>query len=107
MNDLEKNSKLEDFIQNKIKKSLKRFNNIIKKVEVRLTDENGPKGGDDKSCMIYIKTDQFAEIVVNSTRSDSYASVSNTVIRAKRTIARRLKQSRSYDKTFRNTELIY
>ena len=107
MNDIENNSKLRSFIKDKINISLKRFDYLIKKIEVRITDENGPKGGDDKSCMIYIKTDLFPEIVINGIKADAYASVSRTFLRAKRTLSRRIKQNRSFEKLSLNAELSY
>jgi ribosome-associated translation inhibitor RaiA len=107
MNDVESNSQLRNFINEKINISLKRFHYLIKNIEVRITDENGPKGGNDKSCMVYIKTDLFPEIVINGVKSDAYASVSRAILRAKRTLARRVKQSRSFENLPMKAEFSY
>ncbi|MFK8010496.1 MAG: HPF/RaiA family ribosome-associated protein [Marinicellaceae bacterium] len=107
MNDLENNSEIRSFINHKVKTTLKRFNYLIKKIEIRITDENGPKGGDDKNCMVYIKTDLFPEIVINGVKPDAYASVSDAVLRAKRTLARRVKQTRSYARTPMKAAIIF
>jgi len=107
MNDIEKNLDLRNFINLKVKTSLKRFKYLIKTIEVRISDENGPKGGDDKSCMIYIKTDLFPEIIISGVNADTHAVVSRTILRAKRTLARRVKQIRTHEKTPLIAELAY
>ena len=104
-NDFILSSELKDFITDKVKKTYSRFELIINKIEVRLSDENGPKGGEDKSCTIQICTNNFQDIVIKDTEADVYAAVSRCIARAKRTLARRLKHSQTFGKKRLSVEL--
>ena len=93
-NDFELTEAMRNFIDNKIQTAFSRINHAIQKIDIRMADENGPKGGPDKSCIICIKTTEFPDIIIKDIETDAYAAVSRAISRAKRTLARRLKLSR-------------
>lgn len=97
-NNLNINDTLRNFIKDKASVSFSRFNYLVSKVEVRITDENGPKGGEDKSCLVRITSHHLQDIVIKSRDKDSYASISQAFHRAKQTLARRLKHLQSINK---------
>ena len=69
---------------------LSRLHNSVRRVEIHLADENGPKGGVDKRCLVRIKSDNFSEIVIKDVESDLYVAVDRALSRAKRSLLRRM-----------------
>jgi ribosomal subunit interface protein len=68
----------------------------VRKVVVRLSDINGPRGGDDKRCCIQIPISGRPDIVVEDTESDLYAAIDRAVNRVERSVARRLERKHEY-----------
>ena len=46
-----------------------------------MADENGPKGGIDKTCVVN-QTDQHSELVVKDIQADLYVAVGRVLVRA-------------------------
>lgn len=68
----------------------------VRKVVVRLSDINGPRGGEDKRCNILIPLTRSADIVIENTEDDLYVAIDRAVERAERTLARRLQRQREH-----------
>ncbi len=66
----------------------------IKRIIVRLSDINGPRGGNDKRCHIQISLPRQADVVVEDVQADLYVAVDRAANRASRTISRRLSRLR-------------
>ena len=62
----------------------------IKRILVRLSDINGPRGGNDKCCLIQIVLPGQADVVIEDTESNLYAAIDRAANRASRTVTRRL-----------------
>ncbi len=62
----------------------------VRSALVRLTDENGPKGGIDKRCSIRVVLHEAPMVVVTQDDSDIYIAVDRAADRISRTISRRL-----------------
>lgn len=73
-----------------------RIGDRIRRVVVRLSDINGPRGGADKHCQIQVHLDQLPEVVIEDTQSDLYAAVDRAAERAARTVTRRLSRERAH-----------
>ncbi|MGB4946891.1 MAG: HPF/RaiA family ribosome-associated protein [Candidatus Competibacter denitrificans] len=65
-------------------------------VAVRLSDENGPRGGEDKRCRIQINFAGAPNLVVDDTEADLYVAIDRAADRAGRSVARRLERQRDY-----------
>lgn len=65
---------------------LDRFQQRIRRIEVRLVDENGPKGGDDRRCVACAHLDDGTRVVAEAKGS----LVPIAIDRALRRIARRI-----------------
>ncbi len=63
-NDLSLNQETKSKIQEIVFRALDRFNNIIRRVEVRLLDKNGPKGGVDKLCTLKVQHINNGKVVI-------------------------------------------
>lgn len=66
----------------------------IRRVLVKITDINGPRGGADKRCVLRVQLARHPEVVVADTRSDLYAAVGHASERAAQAVQRRLARQR-------------
>jgi ribosomal subunit interface protein len=67
----------------------------VKRILVRLSDINGPRGGNDKRCHIEVILPGQAAVVVEDTESDLYVAINRAASRASRTVMRRLGRRRN------------
>jgi len=70
--------------------------NDVRAVTVRLSDINGPRGGNDKRCQILIPLTGKQEVVIEDTESDLYIAIDRATDRTERTLARRLHRQREH-----------
>lgn len=74
----------------------------IRRIQVRLSDTNGPRGGDDKQCHIQVVMSHLPDVIVEDTEADMYVAIDRAVSRAGRSVERRLArqqtQLHSHDK---------
>lgn len=68
----------------------------LSSVKVRLSDTNGPRGGNDKRCRIQIPLAGAADVVIEDTEDDLYAAIDRAAERTERTVARRLDRRREH-----------
>lgn len=68
----------------------------VRKVMVRLSDINGPRGGNDKRCRIQIPLPRTPDIVIEDTESDLYVAIDRAAERAERSLARQLERQREH-----------
>ena len=73
----------------------------IRRILVRLSDVNGPRGGNDKRCQIQLSLPGQADVVIEDIQSDLYAAISRAADRASRTVTRRLGRRRNNHKNRR------
>ncbi len=71
-----------------------RFSSQIRKIDVSVSDVNGPKGGDDLQCRIKIVLDGKGEIIVEGKGISVEAVVSEVADRAAMAVSRRLDRLR-------------
>lgn len=85
-----------------------RYDNI-KRVLVRLSGINGPRGGKDKCCLIQVELPGQPDIVIEDTRSDLYAAIDRAAQRVSRTVGRRLRRQihRSRGRDFARNQLLF
>ena len=86
---------LQQFIDEKVKFALSRYNQRIRVAEITLKDVNGPRGGIDKKCAIKMKLNQFKTLVVEDISDDAYEAIHACCQRAKRRIERHFNRARS------------
>lgn len=89
---------LTDSLQNQIVRRL-RFalgwaGHRLGKVSVRLSDENGPRGGQDKRCRIRVGIAGAQSLVIEDTEADLTVAIDRAAERAARVLVRRLERQR-------------
>ena len=65
----------------------------VNRVLVRLSDVNGPRGGNDKRCHLVV-TLPGHELVAQKTETDLYVAINRAASRAGRSVLRHLRRSR-------------
>ena len=71
----------------------------IRRILVRLSDVNGPRGGNDKRCQIQVSLPGQADVVIEDVQSNLYVAISRAADRASRTVTRRIGRKRNNQKS--------
>lgn len=62
----------------------------IKRVVIRLSDINGPRGGADKRCHVQVVLTGMPDVVVEDTEVDLYDAIDRAIDRSSRTVERKV-----------------
>ena len=62
----------------------------VVRISLRLSDDNGPRGGRDMRCRIHVRMAGAPAVVIEDTETDLYLAIDRAADRAGRTVARRL-----------------
>jgi ribosomal subunit interface protein len=81
---------LENHVRRRIGFTLTRAASRVRRVDVRLSDLNGPRGGVDKRCLVEVRLDGLPVVVVEDVQSDLYTAIDRAAGRAARAVMRRL-----------------
>ena len=85
---------LRGHIKRRLYFSLSTRANHIQRVMVRLSDTNGPRGGEDKRCQIQVRMPHLPDVVIEDTEANLYTAIDRAADRAGRTVGRRLSRRR-------------
>ena len=96
---------LRSHVKRRLDSALSTRDEHIQRVTVRLSDINGPRGGEDKRCHIQVVLPQLPEVIIEDTDEDMYTAIDRAADRAARTVGRRLARQRHNDRTNRQREL--
>ena len=88
--DFELTESLRDYTKKRLAYSLRFGSAYIMRLVVRLSDINGPRGGEDKRCCLEVRLKGLPEVVIEDTETDIYVAIDRAAERAGRTLARRL-----------------
>jgi hypothetical protein len=78
-----------DFVHRRLEFALGRFSSRIRSLHVRLIDENGPRGGPDKKCLIAVRLMAPSRmLVVEDVDVDEAAVVCRATDRMARAVSR-------------------
>ena len=81
---------LREHVRRRLGFSLARGNSHISRVDVSLSDINGPRGGIDKRCLVKVRLEGLQLVVVEDVQSDLYSAIDRAAGRAGRIVMRRL-----------------
>jgi len=92
---------LRDYIEKRIRFALDARDEHIQRVMVRLSDINGPRGGEDMCCHIQIILPHLPDVVIEDTEADMYVAIDKASDRAGCTVGRRLTRQRDRERSHR------
>ena len=81
---------LRDYAERRLKFAVARAGDRIRRVRVRLSDVNGPRGGIDKRCCIQVMLNGLAGVVIEDTEANLYLAIDRAADRVGRTVMRRM-----------------
>lgn len=87
---------LREHVERRLRFALGWADDRLRQVSVRLSDENGPRGGEDKRCRIQVAFSGAPGMVIDDTEADLYVAIDRAADRAGRSVARRLERQRDY-----------
>ncbi len=78
------------FVQRRIGLALRRYRELIRAVEVRLQDVNGPRRGVDVDCLLAVHLQGMRPLYVRQSAIDPRSAVTQAAHRMDRVVARSL-----------------
>ena len=87
---------LRKYIERRLSFALSTRYDHIKRIMVRLSDINGPRGGNDKCCQLHVVLPGQADVVIEDTQTDLYIAIDRATDRAWHTVSRKLARLRDY-----------
>lgn len=101
-------SAIRGHVQRRIGFALSSRDEHIKQIRVRLSDINGPRGGEDKRCQVQVVLPKLADVVIEDTETDLYVAIDRAVDRASRNVDRRLSRRRQNQRsTYHSQEKLF
>lgn len=86
---------LRHLIERRLLFALARFDSRIVQVEFVVNDENGPRGGVDKTCRVAIILHRAGDVLVNDKDADMAKCISRVAQRAGRAVARAIEKTQT------------
>ncbi len=87
---------LRDYLTKRLAYGLTGGDAAIGRVIVRLSDINGPRGGEDKRCHIEVRLRGMPDVVIGDTDADLHMAIDRATERAARSLVRRLERHREF-----------
>ncbi|GAA0350803.1 hypothetical protein GCM10009092_14000 [Bowmanella denitrificans] len=85
-------------LSNRIVKGLSKLSGRIRRVQVSITDMNGPKGGNDKQCQLKVEMDGMPSVLVIERRASIPQAIAQAVVRTSMVLKRKLSRARQFDR---------
>jgi len=83
---------LRNYALRRLSTPLMRARDRARQVSIHLSDENGPRGGVDKRCLVAIRLAGSMPLVIEETQSDLYSAIDSVSKRASHALTRRLQR---------------
>lgn len=64
--------------------------NRLRRIDVTVSDLNGPRGGVDKRCLVKVSIDGLRPVIIEDVQPDLYLAIDRAAGRASRTVLRRI-----------------
>ena len=93
------NREIRELAERRLLFALTRFDSRIAKVELVITDENGPRGGVDKVCRITVRLLRAGDVSITDRDADLARCISRIAERAGRAVSRSIERSQQFDRS--------
>ena len=94
---------LSQYVKRRLQSALYKRDEYIQKVVMRLSDINGPRGGEDKHCHLQVVLAGLPDVVIEDTEEDMYAAIDCATDRAERAVSRKVERKQTLFKHNRRT----
>lgn len=81
---------IRDYTERRLSFAVSFAHHYIQQITVRLSDINGPRGGNDKRCQLVLKLNGTSTLIISDTESNLYAAIDRAIHRASQSVARHL-----------------
>ena len=88
---------LSNYANQRLRMVISGCDNHITRVVMRLSDINGPRGGDDKRCLLRVVLAGQPDVVVEDVEADLYDAIDRATERARRSVNRKIARRRYLD----------
>lgn len=89
-------AELQAYIERRLHFALSWAEYHIRRVEVRCTDENGPRGGIGNRCSLHLRLQRGDELIIKDIQASIHSAIERAVDRASRTLARKLQRQQDF-----------
>jgi len=89
---------LRSYVERRLRFALTWAENHVRRIVVRLSDINGPRGVDDKRCDLLVVLAGLPDVVVKDTEADLYFAIDRAADRAGRSVMRRIDRKHTLHK---------
>lgn len=86
---------LRDHAERRLRFALTCCSDHIQKIVMRLSDINGPRGGEDKRCHLQVVLSGLPDVVIEDVETDMYVAIDRATDRAGRTLLRKIDRQKS------------
>jgi ribosomal subunit interface protein len=86
---------LKKYTEQKLTSSLSGCKDQLRRVVIRLSDINGPRGGEDKHCHIQVVLPGMPDVIIEDTEDDMYAAIDKATDRASSAVTRKVTRKKS------------
>ena len=86
---------METHIKLKLEPMQSNYGDRILSTHVHLSDVNGPKGGENKKCLIHVELQKLPTVVVEDTEENLYTSIDNCCHSAERAVRKSLERQQT------------
>jgi ribosome hibernation promoting factor len=89
---------LRSHAERRLRFALTSADNHVQRIIVRLSDINGPRGGEDKRCHLQVVLAGLPDVVVEDTEADLYFAIDRAAGRAGRSVMRKINRKQTLQK---------
>ncbi len=86
---------MESHVKGKLEPMHHHFGDRILSTHVHLSDVNGPKGGENKKCLIHVELQKLPTVVVEDTEENLYTAIDNSCHSAERAVRKSLERQQT------------
>jgi ribosomal subunit interface protein len=94
--DVNHSSAVDEHTRHEIEHALKRFAEQVTRIEVHLHDDNGPKSGKDKRCVVEVRLAGHQPMAVEGQAVDMYEAIRVTCGKLERAVQHKLERHEAH-----------
>lgn len=85
---------LREYVERRLSFAFGSTRRSVRRISVRLSDQNGPRGGDDMRCRMQVSLAAAPSVVIEDTEANLYVAIDRAADRIGRVVARRIERPR-------------